>query len=155
MWLGSPWVEWEIHRGWSGTHGSEIQSASLNRTSHYRVSPKTTILIFGLLWTHWISPNKYKFIFVLKIAYYFPQLRVKKIASFSDIWFGKSSLLWKSTSLVQMSFWFTETADSQLLKAAYWAGEAASAARDATLPCNSQSFESQAKTTNSCSSWNM
>ena len=47
-----------------------------------------------------------------------------------------------------MSFWVTETVDSELLKAAHWAGGAASAAIDATRSCNSQSFQSQAKTTN-------
>ena len=60
------------------------------------MSLKTAILISSLLWTHWISPNKHEFIFVLKIAYYFPPLKVnknchrfEKIASFSHISFGK------------------------------------------------------------------
>ena len=44
-----------------------------------------------------------------------------------------------------MSFWITETVDSELLKAAHWAGGAASAAIDATCPLQQPEFSVSSK----------
>ena len=44
-----------------------------------------------------------------------------------------------------MSFWVTETVDSELLKAAHWAGGAASAAIDATRSLQQPEFSVSSK----------